>query len=332
MVEAVCTVIAARNAAHTIGRAICSALRDSYVEEVIIIDDASKDNTADVARQCDDGTKRLKVIRFETNKGPAAARNYAFECSRAPVISILDADDFFIDGRFSKMMPIHGWDIIADNIAFIDESDGDTFDIGSVAAFDGLIWQLDLATFARRNISRRGARRGELGFLKPLIRREFLEKHRLRYDEGLRLGEDYDLYARALAVGATFYLTNSCGYAAIIRADSLSGRHSTEDLAQLAAASKALLSANLPQDAGDAVRKHALHAHSKYLHRRFLDIKSRHGLPSAVFDALNDPYGFARTAREILLDKLDSLSQRPKPSSNTDRVRYLFESGRTKRN
>ncbi|MEP7453576.1 glycosyltransferase family 2 protein [Phyllobacterium sp. SB3] len=332
MVDGVCTVIAARNASPTIARAIRSALRDSFVEEVVIIDDASHDNTAEVARQCDDGTRRLKVIRFETNRGPAAARNHAFECSRAPVISILDADDFFIDGRLSKMMPIDGWDIIADNIAFIDERDGDTFDCEAVAAFDGLIWQLDLATFARRNISRRGARRGELGFLKPLIRREFLEKHQLRYNERLRLGEDYDLYARALAAGAVFYLTNNCGYAAVIRADSLSGQHSTEDLANLAAASNALLSANLPSEAARAVQEHASHVRAKYLHRSFLDTKSRKGLSAAVFDALTDPPGFARTAREIFLDKFDVLSRSSKPGSNTAQIRYLFENGQINSN
>src|SRR5687768_15806698 len=98
MEDGICTVIAARNASQTIARAIHSALRDPYVEEVIIIDDASEDDTTQVAYQCDDGTKRLKVIRFDVNKGPAAARNHALDSSRAPVISILDADDFFIDG------------------------------------------------------------------------------------------------------------------------------------------------------------------------------------------------------------------------------------------
>ena len=34
------------------------------------------------------------------------------------------------------------------------------------------------------------------------MRRAFLERHGLAYDETMRLGEDYDLYARALSLDA----------------------------------------------------------------------------------------------------------------------------------
>ena len=66
-----------------------------------------------------------------------------------------------------------------------------------------------------------------------MIRRSFLDRHGLRYDEGLRLGEDYALYARALASGARFRLVQAAGYVSVMRADSLSARHSKQDLERL---------------------------------------------------------------------------------------------------
>ncbi|TIR69420.1 MAG: glycosyltransferase, partial [Mesorhizobium sp.] len=44
----VCVIIAARNAARTIPVAIASALREPEVAEVVVVDDASTDDTQNV--------------------------------------------------------------------------------------------------------------------------------------------------------------------------------------------------------------------------------------------------------------------------------------------
>ena len=44
------------------------------------------------------------------------------------------------------------------------------------------------------------------------MRRAFLERHGLAYNEAMRLGEDYDLYARALSLGARMRLVPWTGY------------------------------------------------------------------------------------------------------------------------
>ena len=64
-----------------------------------------------------------------------------------------------------------------------------------------------------------------MGFLKPIIKREFLQSHALRYDETLRLGEDYALYTQALIAGARFCVVGARGYVAIQRGTSISARH-----------------------------------------------------------------------------------------------------------
>ena len=237
----VCVIIAARNAARTIPAAIASALREPEVAEVVVVDDASTDDTGHVARAADDGSGRLSVMRLDVNRGPSFARNAAIAGSRSPFLSILDADDFFLEGRFRTLFASADWDFAADNIMLI--RDDTATDVSKIVApsFSADPEFLDFERFIEGNISRRRMQRGELGFLKPVISRAFLDRHGLRYDENLRLGEDYELYARAVACGARFKVIRSCGYGAIVRADSLSGRHKTQDLKRLADADLALL-------------------------------------------------------------------------------------------
>jgi succinoglycan biosynthesis protein ExoU len=307
----VCVIIAARNAATTIPVAIASALRETEVAEVVVVDDASTDDTRDVARAADDGSGRLSVIRFDVNRGPSSARNAAIQASRSPFISILDADDFFLEGRFRRLFASADWDFAADNIMLI--RDDATPDLARVAAppFAADPEFLDFERFIDGNISRRRVQRGELGFLKPVISRAFLQRHRLTYDEKLRLGEDYELYARAVACGARFKIIKSCGYGAVVRADSLSGRHKTQDLKRLADADLALLKiAGLPERSKAALRRHERHVRDKYRLRNFLDVKAERGLAPAAAYAFASQSNLFPIVRGVAADKLDALFRR----------------------
>ncbi len=162
-------IIAARNAARTIPAAIASALREPEVAEVVVVDDASTDDTAKVARAADDGSGRLSVMRLDINKGPSFARNAAIAGSNSPFISILDADDFFLEGRFRRLFASTDWDFAADNIMLI--RDDTATDVSKIVAppFSADPEFLDFERFIEGNISRRRVQRGELGFLKPVI-------------------------------------------------------------------------------------------------------------------------------------------------------------------
>jgi succinoglycan biosynthesis protein ExoU len=228
-------LVAAWNRADTIERAIRSALVEPEVGKVIVVDDASSDDTAARAERLAQETDRVLVSRLPSNGGPSAARNRALELSSAPWVAILDGDDYFLPGRMSKLLAAaDDCDFVADDIAQIDEAE-----IGRAEPRPAFADQwseparLDFATFVLGNVSRRGAYRRELGFLKPLMRRSFLERHGLRYEETLRLGEDYALYARALALGARFVVTPACGYVSVTRSHSLSGKHGKLDLERL---------------------------------------------------------------------------------------------------
>ena len=87
----VCVIIAAKNAEATIARAVASALAEQETAEVIVVDDGSTDQTVAAARSADDHSGRLTIARFESNRGPSAARNHAIAISRAPVLATHDS-------------------------------------------------------------------------------------------------------------------------------------------------------------------------------------------------------------------------------------------------
>ena len=228
-------LVAARDRADTIERAVRSALAQGEVRTVIVVDDGSMDDTAARARQCDPAGLRVIVERLRSNVGPSAARNVAIGISTAPWLAILDADDFFLSGRIVALLSESGdCDLVADQLIHIPEGRVVYEPAPPVRSSVSVKpARLSFEQFVLGNVTRRGFHRKELGYLHPLIRRQFLDLHSLRYDETLRFGEDYALYARALAAGARFLLIPTAGYVAVERADSLSARHSRRDLEAL---------------------------------------------------------------------------------------------------
>jgi glycosyltransferase involved in cell wall biosynthesis len=73
-------------------RAIKSVLRQTFGDfELIIVDDASNDNTPQVVQNLED--PRIKYHRHEFNKGGSAARNTGIKLSKGEYIAFLDDDD-----------------------------------------------------------------------------------------------------------------------------------------------------------------------------------------------------------------------------------------------
>jgi hypothetical protein len=89
----VSVVIAAYDAAACIGRAIRSLRGQTRApREIIVVDDGSRDGTADVVRSFGGD---LIVVRQE-NRGPGAARNAGVRRARSALVAFLDADDEYL--------------------------------------------------------------------------------------------------------------------------------------------------------------------------------------------------------------------------------------------
>jgi len=84
--------MATYNRAHLLPRAIKSALNQTYRNfELIIIDDASTDNTEYICKSFADD--RILYCKQEKNTGVLACRNKAFDLAKGEYIAILDDDD-----------------------------------------------------------------------------------------------------------------------------------------------------------------------------------------------------------------------------------------------
>jgi succinoglycan biosynthesis protein ExoU len=322
----VAVVITARNAEDTIGDAVASALEQPEVSEVAVVDDASTDATGDAARAAARGDRRLNVLRQTANIGPAAARNLAIARTTAPFIAILDADDYFLPGRFEALFAEADWDLIADNIVFVPADATGLVVVESLPPDHGGSEALDLASFVRGNIAQRGVMRGELGFLKPVIRRSVLPAEAVVYDPMLWLGEDYDLYVRLLLAGARFRVSRRIGYAARVRAASLSGQHRTSDLLALMRASKrhgAVV--GQPPAVAAAIQDHRRSLRARYLLRAFLDCKANQGPLAALAFALAPPTRLVPIAMGILTDKLGATRRVAEPAVSGLRTLLPFQ-------
>ena len=85
----VSVIIPTFNRPHLLPRCVNSALEAGSNIEVIVVDDASSDETASVCRSLRD----IKYVRLDLNRGVAAARNEGLRASSSEYVSFLDDDD-----------------------------------------------------------------------------------------------------------------------------------------------------------------------------------------------------------------------------------------------
>lgn len=103
----VSVVIPAYNAAAYLARAVDSVLTQEGCRfELIIVDNNSTDQTAEIAREYEarhPGTVRLIT---ETKPGASAARNHGLAQAQAPWVQFLDADDVLLPGKLNRQLAI----------------------------------------------------------------------------------------------------------------------------------------------------------------------------------------------------------------------------------
>lgn len=98
----VSVIIPTYNRAHLVGDSIRSVLAQTYDSvEVIVVDDGSTDDTAEVIAAISD--PRLRYIR-QPNRGRSNARNHALSLARGRYIAFLDSDDLFLPDKLERQV------------------------------------------------------------------------------------------------------------------------------------------------------------------------------------------------------------------------------------
>ncbi len=195
----VSVLLPAFNARGLVGRAIDSVMAQTHTRlELIVVDDASSDGTAQFVADRYRNESRVHVVRSPINGGPARARNIGLGEARGAWVALVDADDAWRPERLARMLAVagEGADVVFDNLCGFDVPSGaETGPIfprlpeGGIGVDELLDPRVDGSDL-------------DYGYLKPLMRRAFLDGNAIRYDEALRAGEDLTLYLDLLLAGA----------------------------------------------------------------------------------------------------------------------------------
>jgi succinoglycan biosynthesis protein ExoO len=204
----VSVIIPAYNTEAYLARAIKSALNQTLSDiEVIVVDDASTDNTVKVAQSFSD--PRLKLLQNSQNLGAGGARNRALREARGQWVAVLDSDDWYAPGRLKKLVQIaeeQNADLVADDLYLIEDGQSNPWStlIGESSEQIDSLQQIEAVDFVNSDIEGKSGLR--LGFSKPLFRREFLVNHKIEYDETIKVSQDFWFDMDCFLHGATFFL------------------------------------------------------------------------------------------------------------------------------
>ena len=100
MTPRVSIILPVHNRADVLPRAIRSVIEQELRDfELIVIDDGSTDNSAEIAQSFKDD--RIRVIRLDRNRGGNVARNEGIGAAQAPLIAFLDSDDRYLPGKLA---------------------------------------------------------------------------------------------------------------------------------------------------------------------------------------------------------------------------------------
>lgn len=169
----VSVIICTFNRANLIARAIMNVQNQTYRNtEIIVVNDASPDNTEDVVKAIHD--ERIRYIRHEKNKGLPAGRNTGIRAAQGKYIAFLDDDDEWRKDKLEKQLHV---------IKHYD------------AVLSDSLWNGRLRRLHRRpTVSLDDLRKG--GYASPTLLAKASVLKDVLFDENLRQGEDWDAFIR----------------------------------------------------------------------------------------------------------------------------------------
>jgi glycosyltransferase involved in cell wall biosynthesis len=189
-IPVVSVITPAYNQASYLSQAVQSVLEQTCQDfELIVVDDGSTDGTPQVLAGIQD--PRVRAIR-QPNAGLSAARNTGLRACRAPYVTFLDADDFFMPDKLAVLS------------AYLEQHP----DIGLVGGGTQVVDQVGRPL---REIIKSP---GNLGLFELLagnpftvtsvmVRKEWIDRVGV-FDETLRACEDWDMWLRLAYAGCRF--------------------------------------------------------------------------------------------------------------------------------
>lgn len=101
-------IIPVYNAERFVEQAILSVVKQPQVDEILVIDDCSKDNSGQLVANLQQKHPHIRLIKSNehTNVGAGAARNIGIQAASNKWIAFLDVDDYYLDNRFDTAVQV----------------------------------------------------------------------------------------------------------------------------------------------------------------------------------------------------------------------------------
>ncbi|SAK73388.1 glycosyl transferase family 2 [Caballeronia catudaia] len=183
-------VVPTFNAQKHLVETLQSLLHQDADFEILVLDDASTDSTLDLARSLND--PRIRIFPLEHNQGRPANANRGFDLCRGEYIARIDHDDIAEPGRLSKQaafLDAHpDITVVGTQIRHFDEDD-------TLSDFP-----LDDATIKARFV----VACAYIANPSTMFRREFIQRHGIRYDSNLDIVDDLGFWFDCMLRGARF--------------------------------------------------------------------------------------------------------------------------------
>lgn len=189
------------NSDKYISEAINSVLNQTYGNwELIIINDASSDNTKDIISKYITANNEIIYLENKINLWVSISRNKWIELSKWKYIAILDSDDIWFPNKLEKQIEFleknNDYWLVWTNVIRIDENGNSLWKFVKKETDTAIRKNLIFANqFCHSSILFRKSALDQVGF----------------YDEKIPLSEDYDLFLRIWTVSKLYniqeYLT-----------------------------------------------------------------------------------------------------------------------------
>lgn len=218
----VSVIVPFHNAAEYLESALQS-VRDQTLSslECLMIDDASTDESRTIAERFAEADPRFRTIRLGERQGVSVGRNTGLESARGRWVTMLDADDLYVSERLRRLIEIGEADQA--DLVFDDQIVTEyPLTMSNRHAFGrreerSLLSQEDF--FSGSRLFRKSF---PVGYMKPVIRRRFLDRVETRYDPSVASGEDFLFYAQLFVARPRCIAVDYAGYVYRRRRGSLS--------------------------------------------------------------------------------------------------------------
>ena len=194
---------------HFLRQCVESVLTQSGVDvRVLIIDDASPDDTAEVGAELAHGDARVSLLKHSANKGHIATYNEGIAWASADYVLLLSADDYLLPGslaRAAMVMDAHpevGF-VFGKAVEFLDKSAIRRTDTPANAIIDSLVGEESSRLLRGMELIGAFADRGSVNFISTptAVVRTSLQKKVGGYRIELPHSGDWEMWLRLAANG-----------------------------------------------------------------------------------------------------------------------------------